>query len=240
MSSRRIPTTGTGILVGRPTISKASYEYVIIPRDRSDIDVLVTTLPPELMTERYVINTRMVAEFLRGIYIVDYQWIRKPVSNSAGGGFIDKGIITRVHGRVDIDIDNPLESLKKIDDAAGYSEIHDVVSVDMNFIRGVVMTASAVTTDVPKRSLSIQVATKVKEDGSLILLSIAEAYLYLKERPGNVRGVGILRRYKLPVIVIDEISADELREKIVYNMNASILMFHNEFSAPQSTTSEEL
>lgn len=236
---RTPPLTGTGILVGRPTISKASYEYVIIP-DRPDIDVLVTTLPTEIMGERYVINTRMITEFLRGIYLVDYQWYRKPVSNSASGGFIDKGVITKVHGRFDIDIDNPLESLKKIDSTAGYNEVHDVVSVDMNFIRGVVMSASAVTTDVPKRSLSTQVATRVKDDGTPILLNIAEAYLYLRENPGLVRGVGVLRKYKLPILVIDEVSLNDLKEKIVYNMNAAILAFYNEYSSPQSATSEEL
>lgn len=240
-SRRNLPTAGTGILIGRPTISKASYEYVIIPRDRTDIDVLVTTLPTEIMGERYIINTRMIAEFLKGIYVVDYQWYRKPVSNTAGlGGFIDKGVITKVHGRFEIDIDNPLESMRKIDDTAGYSEIHDVVSFDMNFVRGVVMSASAVTTDVPKRSLSAQVATRVKEDNTPILLNIAEAYLYLRENPGMVRGVGVLRRYKLPILVIDEIPLESLREKIVYNMNASIIAFYNEYSSSQATATEEL
>lgn len=241
MSQRHLTGTGTGILVGRPTMSKAAYEYVVVPRDRLDIDVLVTTLPTEIMSDRYVINKRMVAELLKGIYVVEYQWYRKPVSNVAGTpGFIDKCIITKVDGRVEIDISNPLESLKKIDDTAGYNEVHDVVSFDMNFIRGVVMSASAVTTDVPKRSLSAQVATRVKEDGTPILLNIAEAFLFLRENPSYVIGVGILRRYKLPVLIVDEISLDLLKEKVIYNMNASISTFYSEYSASQMGGTEEI
>lgn len=228
--------TGTGILVGRQTVSKASYEYVVIPKNRNDIDVLVTTLPVGIMNERLVINTRMLAEFLRGIYIVEYQWMRKPTPT----GFIDKGKILAVHGRVDIDIDNPLESLKKIDEESTYNEIHDVVSFDVNFLRGIVMAAAAAATDLPKRSLSIQIASRIKDSGTTIIMNIGEAYSFLCENPELIRGVGILRSYKVPVIVIDEIPLDVLREHIVYNMNNSIQRFYKEYSTSQNLTPGEI
>lgn len=236
MSQRKLPTTGTGILVGRPIISKASYEYVIIPRDRTDIDVLVTTLPAEIMSDRYIINTRMIMELLKGIYIVDYRWHRR-VSNNQ---FIDLGEIIKVHGRVDIDIDNPLESLRKIDDTSEYNEVHDVVSVDMTFIRGVMQAASGVITHTPKRTLSMQVASRVKEDRTPVILNIVETYAFLQSNPGIIRGIGVLRRYKLPVIVLDEIPLDDLKEKIIYNMNVNIAEFHRQYSSPTTLMTEEI
>ncbi|MEM1853294.1 MAG: hypothetical protein QXR56_06350 [Thermofilaceae archaeon] len=231
---RKTPSlSGRGIVLGRPTLTKSSYEYVIVPEERTDIDVLVTVLPQELMEDRYVVNTRLVAEFFKRLYVVEYAWYRKPVTNdptTGGVGYIDRGIITKVVQAVEISIDNPLEGFSKIDPSATYVEFHETPVVGPEFLRYALISVGGVSvTATPKRVLSAPVITRVKEDKVPLVLNLAETYLFLRQSPDLLKGIIKLGRFNLVALIVDEITRENVTE-IVYGITSSLSEFGKEYS----------
>ena len=208
------------------SFSKAIYEYIVIPKDREDIDVLETSLTPEMMNERYIINTRGAIEFLKYLYKVEYQWKRTVSPN----GPIDRAYLTGAYEAVPVDIDNPEESLKKVDESVSYHRFEEPPLIDSDFLTNLSRTVGT-GANLPKRFLATQLATVVEEDGKKVplVINIVEAYLWMQENPAKLRGIAILPHYKLAVIVADPMTKEELKSEILGRLNASLATFRNDY-----------
>ncbi len=117
-----------GILVGVIMRKTGSYRYVVIPRDRIDIDVLWTVLPDSVKLYR-VKSPNAVVDFLERLYVGEFYYKisftrRGPMYKAVLG---DKAKLVR------IDIDNLMKCLKKIDDHAEYHAFQDHPGIGPNF-----------------------------------------------------------------------------------------------------------
>lgn len=210
--------TGLGLLVGRFTVEKHLYEYVVIP-ENPELDALSTTLPAEIMLSRYRVNTSVIRYFLPCFYLVNYTY-KRDLSRKLG--VIDKAKINSIVDKVVVDHENPVESFRKIDDKAEYVQFEDIPTIDIVSIAQATGTGSSQ----PKRLYSTQIATKISDDNNThVLLNIVEAYLFIKTNPGLIRGVLSSPRFKLLTIILDPITKQNLLE-IIYNTERS----HEEFT----------
>lgn len=214
-----------GLLVGKLSMSKSIYEYVVIP-NRDDIDAMEATPPSAIMKERYVVNTRGVADFLKGLYLVEYKWRRSVTQN----GPLDKAYISNKYQFYPVDINNPLDSVRGIDPDASYHIFEEPPIIDSDFLTNLSRSVGT-GANLPKRFLSSQMATVV-EDGDKkipLLINIIESYIWMQENPSKLRGVIIIPSYKIAVIVADPITKEELKDEILSRINASLSAFRNDY-----------
>jgi len=231
----------TGLLVGRPPLGKASYEYIIIPKEEKDVDALVTTLPPSILKQMFVVNSTGVAGFLPGFYVVPYRRYDVP---SVSGGWLHKAVIVEDGGEfkpVIVDINDPVNSLSKIDEVL-YDEFTNPPEIGAKFLRQLARTTGA-GTGAPKRFLATQVAVVVKDENrnlhQPVVVSLAECYLFLQENPSFIKGVAILSSYQLPIIIGSAVSFDIFKTEIVDRLEYNIRAFRADYEDMAMETGAE-
>lgn len=210
---------GTGLLIGRVTLGTQSHRYVVIPRDRDDIDFLWSMLP-DFITEIYRLESRVAINFLKGIYEVRFYYKVTVPRFRVGRAY--RAILDDKTKFVAIDIDNPVASLKKIDEQAEYYALREC-KIDPNFLVNLSQTlgtGAALAT----RFLSTQIATYIVDADTPIIMNFIEAYSWIKEHAEYVRGLAVLPHYKLGIIILEPLKLKELKE-IAYKINVSIMDF---------------
>ncbi len=207
-----------GLLVGSIFRQLNAYRYVIIPKNRIDIDVLWSMLPKS--AKLYRVRSIAVADFLEGLYEVDFYY---KVSISRVGP-IYKAILGDNIRLIKIDIDNPLASLKKIDKRVEYYVYQDLREINSNFLVSLSRTLGT-GTSLPMRFLSTQLATRIDDSDITLIMNFREAYEWMKKNPERLRGLAILPSYRLGVIIADPIEEEELKRDIVFKINESITSF---------------
>ena len=222
-----------GILVGRPTLSKTVYEYLIIPR-RDDVDTYTTTLPPDVMSEMYTVNTRGVVKLLKHMYLVEFRWRAFP---TVAGGVLYKATVTSAR-RVEVDLQDPAGSLRQVDQDVEYHAFKEPPVIDEKFIASLSRSSGAGIGS-PKRFHATAVVTQVRGEGSQggavpLTLNIAEAFLWMQENPGRLRGVAFLKGYKYAVLVADTITSEELVEDILNRQVMSLRAYDNAYNRASS------
>lgn len=234
-----MPRTGveSGILTGRLTINKANFEYLIIPK-RDDVDAFVTSPPDEIMADMYVINTKGMVKLLRHLYHVDFKW--KLYFTPQGNMY--KGFITSFR-RIKIDHGNIVESLKQIEPSVEYYPFEKPPLINEAFLISLARSTGA-GVGLPKRFHSIAIATHVVdgEKREPVILNLAEAFLWMQENPGKLKGIALLRSYKYAIILADDITKDELMDDILDRQNLSIQAFNNLYNraaVPGASEEEE-
>ena len=231
-----------GLLVGRPPFATASYEYLVIPTEGSDdVDALTADLPQEVLRQRIVFNTRGALTFLPGLYRVRYR--RVDVVSRSGGWLHRATELEPVDGGykpVIISPESPVESGKSVDSAAEYYEYEEPPAVDEALLRQLAKATGA-GVKYPKRLLATQVATIVKrgEEKHSLVMSIAEAWLWLQDNPAVVRGVLLLPSYKFAVLVAEPVDYEEFREEVLLQASASIKAFNHAYRMSVAFGGEE-
>jgi len=225
---QKAPATDVGILVGRVSLSKYAFEYVIVPR-RDDIDVFVTTLPVEILKEMYTVNTLAVNKILSRPYFVEFRWKTYYTNLNQ---IIYKAFIMS-HKRIEFDLDNPLDAFKQIDPDAEYTVFEEPPVIDQNFLLSLSRSTGASITAMPKRFYSIGVASKVAENGKEfpIYMNLAECFLWLQGNVSKIRGVVLLPTFKYAVVVVDPIDKEELKNEILNRINTSVSVFRSMMAA---------
>ena len=230
---------GEGILVGRPQVGSEAYDFVVLPK-RLDLDALSTSPPPSITRQQYKINTSVVDRFLRGLYLVTYTLQVYPTNN----GVMHRALIddSKNYEPTIIDIDNPVESVKSIDDRVEYDEFKGAPRIDGQFIYKLSKLVGTLSV-MPKRFYATQVAMRVKDDEGVhpILVPFQESYLFLQENPSLVRGILVLHSYKLIILIGSEITFEDLRDEISARASLSRTAFNNDFKKAiiVTATSEE-
>lgn len=206
----------------------------MIPRvsEFPDVDVMETSLPPSLSAEREHVNTATFYEFFTALPVVMFRW-RRTVSL---GGPIDKATVIDVTKRVvPVSLSDgrlgPSNELRELDPGFVFTEFKEAPTRLGKDLLLVLHKSVGTGTDKPKRFLSTQVVSCVKNDDGTckpIVLSLAEAYQFLANNPGLILGVGILRSYMLLLLYIDPITPDDLKD-IATNVYVSAQNFYYEY-----------
>ena len=230
------PRTGieTGILAGRLTFSKANYEYLIIPK-RDDVDAFVTTPPPEILSEAYVVNTRAMIKLLKHLYHVEFRW---RIYYTEENNVLFKGFITS-HKKIELNHDNPIDSLKEIEPNIEYFPFEEPPIINEDFLISLARSTGA-GVGLPKRFHSIAIATHVDNGNKTpILLNLAEAFLWMQENPGKLRGIALLKSYKYAILFAEPITKQELMEDVLDRLNLSVQTFKNTYMRSTSAFEKE-
>jgi len=218
-----------GILVGTITLT-CRYRYIVIPRNRLDVDVVWTTLPES--AELYRVKTSVASvDFLKGLYVVDFYW-KLSVTRIGYAVPIYRAILGDEVRLVEIDVNSPLRSLKKIDRNAEYHIFKDLHEIDSNFLISLSRTIGT-STVLPMRFLSIQLATYIEDTDTPLIMNFREAYKWMKENPQKLRGLVILPSYYFGIIIADPITEKELKRDIVFEINVSTKLFELDYVTPQ-------
>jgi len=218
-----------GILVGTITRTRR-YRYVVIPRNRIDVDVVWATLPGSAELYRVKASVASV-DFLKGLYEVDFCY-KLSVTRIGHAVPIYRAILGDKVKLVEIDINNPLRSLKKVDRNAEYYIFKDLHEIDSNFLISLSKTIGT-STALPMRFLSIQLATRIEDTDTPLIMSFREAYKWVKENPRKLRGLVVLPSYYFGIIIADPITEKELQRYIVFEINVSTKLFELDYVAPQ-------
>lgn len=224
----------TGILTGRLPITKANYEYVIIPK-RDDVDTYTTSLPAEIMSDTYVVNTRAIVRMLKYIYHVEFRWRLYHTPQ----GSMYKGFIIN-HRKIELNHDNPAESLREIEPNIEYFPFEEPPIINEDFLISLARSTGA-GVGLPKRFHAIAIATHVDDNGNKtpVLLNLAEAFLWMQENPGKLKGVALLRSYKYAILFAEPITKQELMEDVLDRLNLSVQTFKNMYWRATSTFESE-
>ncbi len=222
---------GEGILVGNIALRLNAYRYVVIPKNRDDIDVLWSVLPKSAKLFR--VKSIGVVDLLEGLYVVDFYY---KVSISRIGP-IYKAILGDKTRLIKIDIDNPLASLKKIDKLAEYYVFQDSPKIDSTFLVSLSRTLGT-GTSLPVRFLSTQLATRIDESNITLVMNFIEAYRWMKKNPGRLRGLAILPSYYFGIIIADSIKEEELKKDIILKINESVTLFEWDYITYDNGLSE--
>jgi len=210
----------TGLLVGRVVLKKSAFEYLIIPK-RDDLDACVTTPPPQLLTSMLTVSTTKI---MRTPFIVDYQWKLFP---TMAGMPICRGYISQ-YKELRINPDNPLESVKEIDQTAEYHPYDVPPEINQEFLISLSRSSGASITTMSRRFYSLGVLAKYNdgtENSQTVFLTLAETFLWLQENLSKIKGLLLLPEFKYAIIVADEITRDELTESIISRLNTSLSNF---------------
>jgi len=212
-----------GLLIGRPVLGKTSFEYAIVPK-RDDIDVFLANPPAGILKQMYTINTCLLVKLLPTIYDVEFTWKVVPSNN---GGVFYKGFIKK-YKPIEINMENPLDSFKAVDDMAEYHEFAEPPRIDGSFILSLSRSTGA-GNSLPKRLFSTPVITKIEDDGKTVVLNFVETYLYFQENPSMLKSILILPSYKIAVLFANPISIADIRNEILNRINHSIAQFQADY-----------
>ena len=212
-----MPGTGDGLFTARPSLGKSTVDFLIIPKT-DQIDALMSSPHPDM--DLFAINSRRVTKFLKHFYYVKYTYKVEPRQT----GVIYKASITETT-KIPVNFENPEKTFEGHTKAEWYP-FEETPEVDEQFIMDL-SRATGAGTALPKRLYGTAVAIPVKKEEETIpiILNIAEAFLYMQDNPDSIRGVLILPEYKYAVIILDEMSFDDLIDEILDNTTTSIRTF---------------
>lgn len=233
-SAPKVPTLEkTGILVGRMVLSRSGYEYLVIaPED--DVDAYTTTPPAGVLSDMITINRKGIAKFLPALYRVRFRFRIQPTPS----GTIYKAVVTG-YEKVPVTPATAEQDLKKVDEETEYHEFEEPPEINEEFLA--TLSKSSGGSAFPKRFYSTMIVTELEQDGQKqpVILNMVEAFLWLQDNPGKLKGVALMKRYKLAVLVADSVTRDELVDDIVERVSLSVQAFHNMYNRVPAVTGGE-
>jgi len=182
-----------GILFGRPAISKALYDYFVVPHIDDQITrdtAKVSVLPGEIRRKMLKINTRGLLLLFKDLHIVEYipkiTWIVKlniPQQMT---------IATRI---------TPIDTL----DLTRYElyEFKEVPVVDEEFLVDLSQNVGGIENVQRLYGIPVLVEIDNEEKRDKVFVSLIEAWTALEENPGLIKGIKILDEWNWAIIVTE-------------------------------------
>lgn len=217
--------TEIGLMVGKFSFSSSWYETLVIPR-RYDIDALASTPPRDVYKPQhlYKVNSRTITEFYRGVAEVEYTMRIKNV----GGNPYPEAIPEEGKSKFyEIDIEDPLKTLKNVDPDAVYDQFTETPRAK-DLLLAILRNVSVGASHLSKRAHATQFVTAViEDDGSKIpvVMSIGEAWLWITDNLGLLRGIVRLPLYRLMLIIAEPVKKDVFLNEIVNSILESFPRF---------------